>query len=111
MVKTTTPVIVFYILYFVWLFGITYLTPELNLLNYFSGGVVLFYFIFLREKGDMSWFLFSCLVPIVFTVFSLKHWQFKFDLDALKFMPIYLPLAWGTTVVALRKFYTVITSQ
>ena|SRR3989344_3040895 len=104
----TTPIIVFYILYFFWLFTVTYLTPEVTILNYFTIAVSIFYFLLLREKGDFFWFWLSALVPVLFAAISFVNWELKFDLDLVAFMPIWLPLAWGTTVVALRKFYIVI---
>ena len=100
-----TPVLIFYILYFIWLFTVTYLTPEIMIVNYFTGGVALFYFIFLREKEDVLWFLIASLIPIIVTATDITSWQLSFNFGLVAYMPLWLPLAWGTTVVALRKFY------
>ena len=111
MAKAATPVIIFYILYFFWLFTVTYLTPEVAILNYFTLAVTLFYFVFLREKGDILWFWLSAMIPVFITTFSFNNWQPKFDFGLIAYMPLWLPLAWGTTTVALRKFYLTTASQ
>src|SRR3989344_1668037 len=100
-----TPVLIFYILYFIWLFTVTYLTPEIMIVNYFTGGVALFYFIFLREKEDVLWFLIASLIPIIVTATDITSWQLSSNFGLVAYMPLWLPLAWGTTVVVLRKFY------
>src|SRR3989344_1616555 len=98
-------IVIFYILYFTWLFLITYLTNQTRTLEYISVGIVLFYFTFLRERGDFFWFWAGVLVPVIGAAVSLDKGGVDFDIQILTFMPIWLPLAWGTTIVALRKLY------
>jgi hypothetical protein len=107
--KKENIIVIFYVLYFSWLFTVAFLTPSTNILNYFTSVVTLFYFLFLRGKGDFSWFWISALFPLFFAAFSLAHWQIKFEPTLLYYTPLWLPLAWGTTIVALRKFYTLIS--
>ncbi len=108
--KKDTPIIVFYVLYFSWLLTVTYLTPETTILNFFTLGVALFYFIFLREKGDLAWFWFGAVIPLIFASLTFVDWSLKFDISFLTYMPPWLPIAWGTTFVALRKFYILLTN-
>lgn len=109
MKKETVPIVVFYILYFVWIFTVVYLTTQTTILNYFSIGVVLFYFLFLREKGDFIWFAAAFMIPLAITAFSVEKGLPEFSPKLILFMPPWLPLAWGTTIIALRKFYTVVS--
>lgn len=108
MKKETIPIVVFYVLYFCWIFLITYLTPQVRILNYFTSGVSLFYFVFLREKGDLYWFLLGILVPLFITAVSFVNMSPVIDISLIYYMPIWLPLAWGTTVIALRKFFIIV---
>lgn len=111
MKKETVPIILFYILYFVWIFTVVYLTTQTRLLTYFSLGVVLFYFAFLREKKDAVWFITSAFAPIIITIVSFENVRLNFNPELILYMPLWLPLAWGTTVVALRKFYLVVMNS
>ena len=106
--KKETAILLFYIMYFFWLFAVTYLLFNIAILNYFTGFVAIFYLLFLREKGDVAWFIFACFIPIVFSFFSFSGWEVNFSTDNLRFFPPWLALAWGTTIVALRKLYFVI---
>jgi hypothetical protein len=106
--KKETAIILFYFLYFFWLFAVTYLLFNILILNYFTVFVALFYLIFLREKGDIVWFIFASFIPILFSFFTFSGWQVNFYADNLRFFPPWLALAWGTTIVALRKLYFVI---
>lgn len=107
--KKETLVVLFYFLYFVWLFSVTFLTGSTSILNYYLAFVSVFYFLFLREPGDFLWFWFGASVPIFTALFSFTGWQPSFNLENLYYLPIWLPLAWGTTIVALRKFFVIVT--
>ena len=109
--KNTTPIIIFYVMYFIWLFTVTYLTPEVKFLNYFTLGVTLFYFILLREKGDLLWFTVAAAIPVLMSSISFEKGSLKTEFQLIALMPIWLPLAWGTTVIALRKFYLVLAYE
>lgn len=108
-IKKVNIIVIFYILYFSWLFTVAFLTPSINTLNYFTSFVAVFYFLLLRQEGDLFWFWASAAIPLILSLTSFSNWQFKFDLEMIKFVPLWLPLAWGTTVVALRKFYYLIS--
>lgn len=102
--KKDTLVITFYILYFSWLFAVTYLTQDIKILNYYTILVVGFYFLFLRERGDFFWFCGGVVVSVILTITSYSNFQIKFDASVIPYIPIWLPMAWGTTLIALRKF-------
>jgi hypothetical protein len=108
--KKETLVAVFYIIYFSWLLVVTFLNPITSTLNIFTFTVALFYLIFLRESEDMLFFFISACIPILFAVISFNNFQLKFDSSNLRFLPIWLPIAWGTTIVALKRFYNILTS-
>src|SRR4030042_2521025 len=103
--KKENIIIIFYVIYFSWLFTVAFLTPSVNILNYFTSFVSVIYLIFLRENGDLFWFCMSALIPLFFAAVTFSNWQFKFEAGMLNYLPLWLPLAWGTTIVALRKFY------
>jgi len=109
--KKENIIVAFYILYFSWLFTVAFLMPSLKVLNYFTGIVTLFYFVFLREKGDIFLYIIACLIPVLIGATTFSQWQFKFNTNLLNYIPIWLPLSWGTTVVALRKFFILINSK
>src|SRR3989344_4066904 len=102
-------IVIFYILYFSWLLLISYFSPNADFLNYFSYGITIFYFLFLREKGDFIWFWAGVSVPLITASVSVIHWSTKIDFSAFRFIPIWLPLAWGITIVSLRKLYFIVT--
>jgi len=106
--KKETLIIVFYVLYFLWLFLITYLTKYADILNYYTIGVIAFYFLFLREKGDFGWFTLGIIASVLITITHIGGFQIKFDTPAIALIPLWLPLAWGTTLVALRKFFVLL---
>lgn len=109
--KKENLIVVFYILYFAWLFTITYLNPNINLNNYFTVFVALFYFLFLREKGDFIAFTIAALIPVLQTILGFSHWEIDYNPELLSYMPFWLPTAWGTTVVALRKLYIALINK
>jgi hypothetical protein len=104
--KKETVVVTFYVLYFIWLLTITYLTNDLPKINIFTGAVTFFYFLFLREKGDFRLFLASSIIPVIVSILSFTPDGLKFNTDNLRYFPIWLGLAWGTTAVALKKLYS-----
>ena len=80
--KRETLIVIFYVLYFSWLFTVIYLSPETALLNVFTSGIVLFYFLFLRQEGDFVWF-FATLVGAIFGRFiSLENRRLSFDIQS-----------------------------
>lgn len=97
--------VIFYILYFAWLFTITYLNTNTALINYFTFFVAAFYLFFLKEEWDFLIFVFSGLIPVVQTILGFSKWEMDYSPELLSYMPLWLPIAWGTTVVALRKLY------
>jgi hypothetical protein len=108
--KKETMIIIFYILYFSWLFTVTYLSPATMQINYFTLFVIFFYFIFLKEEWDIIWFIVaSSLALIGKTSFFANIGEKSFD--QINQIPFWLPLAWGTTVLALRKFFIVVTNR
>src|SRR3990167_4198094 len=107
--KKDSYVIIFYFLYFSWLFFITYLTAKVDILNYFTFSVVAFYFLFLREGSDFFWFFLASTGYLLFSTISYTGSQLTLDTAKLVLTPVWIPLAWGTTIIALRKFYIVVT--
>lgn len=108
LMKKETSIIIFYVFYFIWLFAITYLSPNPKFINYFSLIVVFFYFIFLKEEWDIVWFMLGSLVAVI-GAFQLSIFKFSFNWDYLAKIPLWYPLVWGTTVLALRKFFVIIS--
>ena len=102
--KKDALVIIFYVLYFSWLFAVTYLTQDIKILNYYTVIVAGFYFLFLRERGDFLWFTGGIVLSVLLSITSYKNFQIKFDTGIIAYIPIWLPMAWGTTIIALRKF-------
>lgn len=108
--EKTTSIIIFYILYFVWLTLVTFLTPDPELLTYFTVGIVVFYFIFLRNAWDWFWFIVGAAFIVIGTTARFESWDIQINTEKLNELPIWLPLAWGTTVVALKKLYSIVLS-
>jgi len=104
-------IVIFYVLYFSWLFTVAFLMPSINVLNYFTGIVTIFYFVFLREKGDLFWYGLACFLPIFIGITTFDNWQLKFNINLLSHIPTWLLMAWGTTVVSLRKLFLLINSK
>ena len=105
-----TLITIFYVVYFTWLFTLTYLTSETDLLNYFTSGVAVFYLLLLREKWDILIFMAGGAIPVIFTIFSFSGFGTTYHPELVPFIPLWLPLAWATTTVALRKFFVLISA-
>jgi len=108
--KKETLIILFYILYFAWLFTVTYLSPNTVNINYFTLFVVFFYFVFLREEWDLIWFIVASSIALIgqnslFSEIGEKNF------DQISQIPFWLPLSWGTTVLALRKFFILVSNR
>lgn len=96
--------IIFYVLYFSWMFLLTYLWPDPSILTYFLGVIVIFYFAVLYEKYDFWLFLAVVLGSYFIGVRLAISPKFVYT----GFPPIglpYWPVAWGLTALALRKFF------
>ncbi|KKQ75058.1 MAG: hypothetical protein US96_C0018G0030 [Candidatus Woesebacteria bacterium GW2011_GWB1_38_5b] len=106
--KKETTIVLFYILYFGWLFTVIFLTQEVKIVNYFTAVITLFYFIFLRERSDILWFFLGGILVLFLSGFSFTRFKANFDKEEVKLVPYWLPMAWGTTFVALRKLYLLI---
>jgi hypothetical protein len=106
--KKETYIVIFYILYFAWLFSLVYLTPRETLLNWFATGIIFFYFTFLKEDGDLVWFAATFLGTIMGKISSVERGHLLFNTEVISSIPIWLPIAWGTTIVALRKFFVML---
>ena len=109
--KKENLIVIFYVLYFAWLFTVTYLTPEPPILNYFTLGVAAFYFIFLRGENDLFWFLLGSSVAFAIVILGIGSGRFQLNFSAIKDTPIWLPIAWGTTFVTLRKLFVLVARE
>jgi hypothetical protein len=84
-------------MYFIWLFTVTFLTADQQLLDYFTIAIILIYIAFLREPYDALFFGLVSVIPLYL------------NREAVQFTPLWIPIAWGTTAIALRKFYVLVT--
>lgn len=107
--KTETFIILFYVFYFGWLSVVTFLAPDAQLLTYFTAAITIFYFVALRERWDVFWFLLGASLMVLSAGTSYQRGEFKFNFGVVGELPVWLFLAWGTTVVALRKFFLIVT--
>lgn len=107
--KKETAIILFYVLYFSWLFIVTFLAPDTKLLAYFTSAIAVFYFVLLRERWDFFWFLLGASFMVLTASTSFNRGEFKFNFGVVTQLPVWLYLAWGTTFVALRKFFLIVT--
>jgi hypothetical protein len=107
-VKKETALVIFYVLYFAWLLVITYFSRDTAFINYFTLGVAFFYFVFLREPGDIFIFLAVITGMYLFKVYSVETQEFMLDYETLSTIPAWIPLAWGTSAIALKKLYSVL---
>lgn len=106
-VKKDKFLVIFYILYFSWLFTITILGSNSIYNNLFSLVVVLFYFIFLKENLDEIIFLLSLAFPFLLNT-NFYHEFFSKPYEYSLLTPFWLPVMWGTTVLALRKLLIIL---
>ena len=104
-IKKETLIVIFYVMYFTWLFTVTYLTQDTKILNSYSIIIAGFYFLFLKETGDFLWFFLGCVVSIGLS--SLENLKIH-QLVNLDTFTVWLPITWGTTFVALRKLAIVL---
>jgi hypothetical protein len=88
---------IFYLLYFGWLFTITFLSADETVLDYYAIGVILLYFAFMREPWD----------AIVFGLFSII--PLYMNRETIQFTALWIPIAWGTTAIAMKKFFVLVT--
>jgi hypothetical protein len=88
---------IFYLLYFGYLFTITFLSADETVLDYYSIAVILLYFAFLREPLDAIFFGFASVIPLYL------------NREAVQFTALWIPIAWGTTAIALKKFFVLVT--
>lgn len=109
--ETQTALIIFYVLYFLWLALLVFLSADHMMLNYISYGAVILYFVFLYEKGDVFWFLGTIAIYFAFIIVRFKGLDFDPQFAEAFSIPYWLPLAWGTTTVALRKIYFIIANR
>lgn len=106
--KKESLLVVFYVLYFTWLLVITYISPQTSIINAFSIFVVLFYFLFLRVKGDIMYFWIGTILPALITVFTISGFSISVSLEKLSTLPFWIFIIWGTTFIALRRIYIII---
>jgi hypothetical protein len=109
--KKQNLVVTFYVLYFIWLLIAVYLSPEATYLNYYTVAIVLFYFVFIRKPGDIFWFIIGAGGFILTKLFFITNNQINYDLAVIVETPIWLPMAWGTTIVALKRFYSILRKE
>lgn len=102
-------IIAFYFLYFSWLLTIIFISPRVIILNYFTALVTLVYFLTIRESDDFWWFAGGFLISVVLTIISFSGFRIKYEPSNVKFLAPWLPVAWGTTFVSLRKIYLILT--
>jgi len=101
-------IVVFYVLYFGWLSVVTFLSPDSQLLTYFTSAVTIFYFAALREKWDVFFFILGACLMVLAASTSFHRGEFKFNFGVVTELHVWLYLAWGTTVVGLRKFFLIV---
>ncbi|MBN1169082.1 hypothetical protein JXA63_04290 [Candidatus Woesebacteria bacterium] len=105
-------IVAFYIMYFGWLFTLTTLTVDVKLQNYFALAIVIFYFVFIRDFWDPLWFILFAFIGISNRLSATGSiFSFNFNLSRISEIPIWLPLSWGTTAVALKKFYKLVNQK
>jgi hypothetical protein len=104
-IKKETLIVIFYVLYFSWLFTVTYMTADFVTLNYFALFIAFFYFLFLREKGDYYWFILGVIFALILPSLTKNGLTYS---EIIKESIFWLPITWGTTVVALRKLVLIV---
>jgi hypothetical protein len=86
-------------MYFAWLFAITFLTTDQQILDMFTIAIILIYIAFMREPYDALFFGLVSVIPLYI------------NREAVQFTPLWIPIAWGTTAIALRKFYVLAAKE
>jgi len=109
--KKQNALTVFYIVYFLWLFAVVFLTRAQEALGYFVVIVVVFYFVFLKDKWDILLFLATVALFYLSRVVSVSFDSLSYDVEAFRQAPFWIPLSWGVTALALKKFYTITTAK
>jgi len=109
--KKDKVVVLFYILYFSWLFSIVYLVNYSTILDIFTFFVAIFYFLFINEKYDIFYFLTGATIVTLGSLYALSRGSFYLGGVLLTNIPYWLPISWGTTIVALRKFYIIMNHR
>ena len=108
--KRINLVIVFYVLYFLWLLMVIMLWVDPVYLTTFLLAIAAFYFFFLYEKYDIWFFSFVYLSSFIIGRSLASDPAFA----SIGFPPLGIPawpIAWGTTVLAFRKFYLIISKE
>lgn len=103
-VKVETKIIFFYVLFFTWLYVITFLTNKDLYLNLFTSLVVAIYFTILRQRGDIEIFIISMVIPILITVFPVSNMRISFQPQLALYLPVWHMFAWGIVIVSLKRF-------
>jgi hypothetical protein len=89
-------IIIFYSMYFVWVFTITFLTTDQQILDYFTLAILLIYITFMREPYDALFFGLVSVIPLYL------------NREEIQYTPLWIPIAWGTTAIVLRKFFVLV---
>jgi hypothetical protein len=103
--KKETLIVVFYILYFTWLLTVTYLSPSVTYLNYFTFFIAAFYFIFVKAEWDTLFFISAAILGLILQWKLFTGYKPTSIVSFVDELPLWIPLAWGTTVVALKTFF------
>ncbi|MCS7091993.1 MAG: hypothetical protein NZM26_01425 [Patescibacteria group bacterium] len=103
-VKVETKIILFYVLFFTWLYVITFLTNKDFYLNLFTSLVTAVYFTILRQRGDIEVFILSMIIPVLITMFPISNMRISFQPELVLYLPVWHLLAWGIVIVSLKRF-------
>jgi hypothetical protein len=105
--KKDKAIIVFYLAYVIWLFVLIFLSPNTTLLTYFTGIILAFYLVFLSNFWDIAWLTAGIIVFLILTTVKINGFVITFDKLLLANIPLWVYLAWGTTIVSLRRFFII----
>ncbi|MFC1649853.1 hypothetical protein ACFL2C_04045 [Patescibacteria group bacterium] len=109
--KKQSALTVFYVAYFFWLFMIVFLSRAKDILGYFVILVLIFYFVFLRDKWDLLVFFATVSAYYLYRVVTITFDTISYDLELIPEIPLWIPLSWGTTIIALKKFYSIASKR
>lgn len=109
--KKQNALTVFYVAYFVWLFAIVFLSRAQEILGYFVIIVLAFYLLLLRDKWDVLVLFATVSIYYLIDITTLSMETISYDFGSISASSLWLPLTWGTTVLALKKFYTISTKR